>query len=194
MDATTYGCLAGYVILTLTILIMTGCLVKAGTFKGLPKFVLVAIPSYVLYALYGCGIFIYFASLSFHEQVNSLNVGTTQILVSVNISIFLMLQWQFAAHYLRSAMLFKSTIISLSESSFWQLSSTRKRLTVLEYAVYSALVAMAAVMSAFTSTDVWPFIFESYWLLATLAMAVVTIMAMRNIHKTSQGLENLGIT
>lgn len=91
-------------------------------------------------------------------------------------------------------MLFKTTIISLSDTKHDKLSSTRTKLTMLEYAVYGVLVTMAAILCIFTDTNVWPFIFESYWLVSNLAMALVTLWAMRNIHKSSKGLENLGIT
>ena len=194
MNATIYGCLAGYIFLALTIIIMIGIFLRNGSLKSLPKFVLIAIPCYVLYALYGIGIFIYLSYLSIHSQISAMREGTIQILVSVNILIFLMLQWQFAAHYFRSAMLFKTTIISLSDTQHDKLSRTRTKLTVFEYAVYGVLMTMAAVLCIFTSTDVWPFIFESYWLVSNLAMALVTIWAMHNIHKSSEGLENLGIT
>ena len=93
MNATIYGCLTGYIFLTLTIFIMIGIFLKKGSLKSLPKFVLIAIPSYALYALYGIVIFTYLSYLSLQSQISAMKEGTIQILVSMNILIFLMLQW-----------------------------------------------------------------------------------------------------
>jgi len=77
---------------------------------NLPTFVKVALPAYAVNAMYAATVFIYVWTLSRVDQLNLLQESRARSMITVGLTLFLLLQWLFAAHYLKSAMLFKEAI------------------------------------------------------------------------------------
>ena len=70
------GTLACYVILTLIILAFISIFAWNGSYRKLPNFVKVALPAYLIYAMYSGGVFVYMHLLSYEEQLSSFYDGT----------------------------------------------------------------------------------------------------------------------
>mmetsp|Transcript_6957 Transcript_6957/g.8374 ORF Transcript_6957/g.8374 Transcript_6957/m.8374 type:complete len:110 (+) Transcript_6957:347-676(+) len=104
------------------------------------------------------------------------------------IILFLSLHWQFAAHYLQSALLFKATITEHAESLLKEIERKKKRLKVTEAAVYCTLLTFAAVFCIISDTDNWLLWFEIFWLSSEVSMTMATLWAMRSIHMSSSAL------
>ena len=100
------GTLACYVVLTVIILTFIGIFVWNGSYRKLPTFVKVALPAYLVYAMYSGGVFVWMHTLAYEEQLSSFYDGTGQILLANTVMLFLLLHWQFAAHYNKSSVLF----------------------------------------------------------------------------------------
>ena len=67
MDALIIGCITSYVMLAFVVMLMIAIFKKKGAFSGLPTFVKIALPSYLIYAVYACGMFIYLQTLDVQE-------------------------------------------------------------------------------------------------------------------------------
>ena len=67
MDALIVGCITSYAILAVVVVFMIVIFAKKGALPGLPTFVKIALPSYLIYAVYACGIFLYLSTLDVDE-------------------------------------------------------------------------------------------------------------------------------
>ena len=67
MDALIIGCITSYVMLAFVVMLMIAIFKKKGAFSGLPTFVKIALPSYLIYAVHACGMFIYLQTLDVQE-------------------------------------------------------------------------------------------------------------------------------
>lgn len=106
---------------------------------------------------------------------------------------FCTLHWQFAAHYLKSSVLFKVTITTQDENTDESIKEKKKWLKFIEIAFYCILVSCTVVLCFATDSNYWLVWFEVYWVLAELIMTTVTLLSMRRIHESSKSLEEMGI-
>ena len=193
LDALIIGGLCAYVLLTLTILIMMITFLCRGSLAKLPYFVQIALPGYLVYAMFITGIFTYGWTLDLEEKFSFFHNTVSGVLITIGCTLFLMLHWQFASYYLQSAMLFKVTISAPSDTINEQVSHKMKRVWVVQLSAYLSLIVICAVFCVFASASWWTLYFQPYWLLAEFSMTIVTLMAMTHIHKCTQQLTEIGI-
>ena len=116
LNVLTYGGLICYAFLSLVIMAMIGVFAWNKVLMKSPTFIKVALPSYLLYSLFTTGFFVYVLTLDYEDKVEFYKFGTAQALLSIIVMLFVLLHWQFAAHYLKSAILFKMTMTATLES------------------------------------------------------------------------------
>ena len=77
-----------------------------------------------------------------------------------------------------------------SEELLLWAKATRKKLLVIEFAVYTFLIVVSGSLLCLDSNRLWMYMF---WTLAELLITAVTLCAMHKIHLNTKVLENMGI-
>ena len=126
-----------------------------GSLAKLPSFVQIALPGYLVYAVFVTGIYAYGWTLDLMERFSFFHNRVSGILITIGCTMFLMLHWQFASYYLQSAMLFKVTISAPSDTINEQVNIKKKRVWVVQLIVYLSLIVMCAVFCVFASSTWW---------------------------------------
>ena len=130
-----------------------------GSLAKLPYFVQIALPGYLIYAMFITGIFTYGWTLDLEEKFSFFHNTVSGVLITIGCTLFLMLHWQFASYYLQSAMLFKVTISAPSDTINEQVSHKMKRVWVVQLSAYLSLIVICAVFCVFASASWWTLYF-----------------------------------
>ena len=106
---------------------------------------------------------------------------------------FLIITWEFTAHYLQAAYLLNTTIDALKTGDETALKRRKLKLRIIEISVYVLLLVIFTVLTTYRSWNYW-LLSEMILLLgACSSMTLVTLLSMWHINKNSKALDCMGI-
>ena len=154
-----------YVILAVAILVLVGYFIKNKSLGKLPFFIKIALPAYMMYTLFAGSIFVYVLTLNRVEQFDVVyESDILQVLVTIGVTFFKLLHWQFAAHYLESSILFKMTITVNQGRLLGWIKDKKRCIKVVEVVGYVWIVTCGVILGFLTEETYWVVYFESFFL------------------------------
>ena len=182
------------VFVTTCIVLLATC--RRKTFRSLPRIVQLCMVMYIWQVALNLAIQIALL-IKYPMFWDSMEKHFWQVLNIITSITWRMLMWHFAAHYMKTASLFKKTFQARQDQDFEKIQRQKMYLLVLEWGFQSIQILLTICTFVYLG-DATPLKWNMVSIVidsaTILIISLVAIVSFNHIHKHSAAVEQLGIT